>query len=153
MYWQRGRLLLGSEFDDVRVSNRYTAEINDAAVNVGKGSGCDSPLSEFIAEKQPVEFRFPEAASRASEPSRPSMEIGTRKFVASLRTVSCAVQELYLFILRSEVPAFIVGVARSNAGSSSSVVGTAIVSPLSTFLASTRSSLSSPVIVLISQLT
>lgn len=39
MYLQRGRLLLGSEFDDVRVSNRCTTEINDAAVNVGNGSG------------------------------------------------------------------------------------------------------------------
>lgn len=38
MYWQRGRLLLGSKFDDVRVSNRCPAEINDAAVNVGKRS-------------------------------------------------------------------------------------------------------------------
>lgn len=31
-------LLLGREFDDVRASNRCTAEIDDAAVNVSKGS-------------------------------------------------------------------------------------------------------------------
>ena len=38
MYWQRGRLLLGREFDDVRASNRCTAEVNDAVMNVSKGS-------------------------------------------------------------------------------------------------------------------
>lgn len=34
----KGALLLSCEFDDVRVSYRCTAEINDAAVNVSNGS-------------------------------------------------------------------------------------------------------------------
>lgn len=54
MYWQRGRLLLGSEFDDVRVSNRRTAEINDAAVNVGKGHRTLSDPYKFAAELLPL---------------------------------------------------------------------------------------------------
>lgn len=32
--------------------------------NDSTGSGCASPLFEFIAEKRSVKFRFPEAASR-----------------------------------------------------------------------------------------
>lgn len=38
MHWQKGLLLSSSEFDDVRVSNRCSAEINDATLNVSKGS-------------------------------------------------------------------------------------------------------------------
>ncbi len=42
----------------------YTRRLRFNRRNVGKGSGCVSLLFEFIAGKRPVEFRFPEAATR-----------------------------------------------------------------------------------------
>lgn len=59
MYWQRGLLLLGSEFDDVRVSNRCTAEINDAAVS----AFCyrqEADIDHFVPERSfETAFRLP----------------------------------------------------------------------------------------------
>lgn len=42
----------------------HVADIGRGWADDGNGSGCVSPLFKFIAGKRPVEFRFPEAASR-----------------------------------------------------------------------------------------